>query len=319
MLKYMARVSVIAFGSAIALSSIPHPITLAAPEFCPDTNNPTPAQTARTVEFKQFGVKVRIPANYRTLLRNDGTVSILAPGDFNLIQCLAKGIPVKGTDAIQMDTFQLRSNPTGLSLKDFVTQASGPKFSEQIIRQSINGIEVLVREVPEQEGRLSGSAHAWYQVDGIDGMVEVNTTYKTDLFDLLKRTQLIVAKPPVDLPQPPLSGPSHSKTENLLVLAFKAATDLGYTPHSVRETVLRQNNMAENPTQSTVTITQEGLLDDSIAGHQFMVQFQRSVGGRWEITNLQKKRKCQSGRGSQSYSTELCILNAFAHDLKAIA
>ena len=100
--------------------------------------------------------------------------------------------------------------------------------------------------------------------------------------------------------------PTKSSNDNLVVLAIDAAKDLGYSSNSVRETILRQNNSAENPTQSTVTITQEGLLDDSIAGHQFIVQFQKASSGRWEITTIQKKRKCQPGRGSQAYSTELC-------------
>ena len=305
MLKQLIRRALILGANAIALPFLSMSTAIAAPEFCPDTANPPPARTLREVQLKQFGIKVQVPANYRTLLRNDGTVSILAPGDFNLIQCLAKGMPVKGTDTIQMDTIQRRPNPNQLNLKDYVTQTPDSKFSPKITSVTVNRIDVLVRELPEQAGILEGSAHAWYQVNGIDGIIEMNTTYKTDLFDLLKRTQLL-SEPstPQTSSQPP--AVSSASNDNLVQMAIASATDLGYQPNVYRETILRQNNSVEGATQSTVTITQEGLLDDSITGHQFIVQFQRTPGAPWEMTNLQKKRKCQPGRGAQAYSTELC-------------
>ncbi|MEM9908908.1 MAG: hypothetical protein AAF921_28265 [Cyanobacteria bacterium P01_D01_bin.44] len=188
--------SIFALASAIALNLAPlssSAVAATAQPTCPGDNHIPTATTTRTVEFHEFGVQVTIPANFRTLLYNDGTVAILHPVDFNLIQCLTLGLPVLGTDALQPESFRLISNPEGLTAQNYAMSLDIPGFalSETIFMQTANGIQVFIREALEQEGMGIGIAYAWYQPDDINGIVEISTATKDELLDLLSRTQLI--------------------------------------------------------------------------------------------------------------------------------
>lgn len=262
---------------------------------CPNTDDRTPLPTTRQVELKQFGIRVTIPSNFRTILRNGGTVSIAAPGDFNLLTCIAEGMPAPKNNAIAMETIRLRPNPENLNLQSFIQKDPTPNLSDSVESQTINGFDVLMRQ-----GEAPGSelAYALFQVDGIQGILEVTAPSKIQLLDLLKRIQLFST----DSVQTEIQ-----EEDNLVLLALGLVKSLGYQTNSDRETITRQNNRVENPTQSTVTITQEGLLDDSIAGQQFVIQFQKNSNDRWDVLSLQKNRKCQVGRGSQEYTKELCL------------
>jgi len=57
-----------------------------------DTDEYEPAATTqRVVELPQFQLAVSIPSNYRTMLRQDGTVQILHPQDYEFIRCILQG------------------------------------------------------------------------------------------------------------------------------------------------------------------------------------------------------------------------------------
>jgi len=172
------------FSSAIAQS--------VTPPSCPGEQNIATATATRTAELQAFGTTVTIPANFRTLLYNDGTVAILHPVDFNLIQCLALGLPVLGTDAVQPTNFRLIPNPGGLSTQAYATnlEISGFSLSEPTAMQTVNGVQVVIREATEQSGLASEIAYAWYQPASIDGIVEVSTATKDELLDVLSRIQL---------------------------------------------------------------------------------------------------------------------------------
>ncbi|MEN8444227.1 MAG: hypothetical protein ABG776_04350 [Cyanobacteria bacterium J06555_13] len=159
---------------------------------CPGDQNIATATTTRIAEFQSLSTKVTIPANFRTLLYNDGTIAILHPVDFNLIQCLTLGLPVLGTDAIQPTSFRLIPNPEGFSPQDYAANLdiSGFTLSEPTSMQTTNGIQVVIREATEQSGLALEIAYAWYQPTGVDGLVEVSTATRAHLLDVLSRIQL---------------------------------------------------------------------------------------------------------------------------------
>lgn len=196
--------SVLSIGSTVALSTfttfssaIAQPATQPATQptaqlLCPGDQNIATATTTRIAEFQSLSTKVTIPANFRTLLYNDGTIAILHPVDFNLIQCLTLGLPILGTDAIRPTSFRLIPNPAGLSPQGYAAtlDMSGFTLSEPTSMQTIHGIQVVIREATEQSGLASEIAYAWYQPAGVDGIVEVSTATREDLLDVLSRIQL---------------------------------------------------------------------------------------------------------------------------------
>ncbi|MEM8505286.1 MAG: hypothetical protein AAF716_19300 [Cyanobacteria bacterium P01_D01_bin.1] len=189
-------IGVLSTGSAITISAFAPASTAIAQSTtqpaCPGDQTIAAATTTRIVEFSSLGTKVTIPENFRTLLYNNGTISILHPVDFNLIQCLTLGLPVYGTDAIRAERFRLVPNSEELSPQDYAASLTMPGYtlSESSKMQTRNGIQVVIREAFEQKGLGVGIAYAWYQVDDIDGIIEVSTTTKKDLLNVLDRVQL---------------------------------------------------------------------------------------------------------------------------------
>ncbi len=57
---------------------------------CPYVDEP-PSQTTRVARLDRLGVEVTIPSNYRTMLRQDGSVEILDPATFTLFECMSRG------------------------------------------------------------------------------------------------------------------------------------------------------------------------------------------------------------------------------------
>lgn len=194
--SYNLLPSALSAGSAIALAVFtPFTAAIAQPATqptCPGEQNTATATTTRMAEFPTLNTNVTIPSNFRTLLYNNGTIAILHPDDFNLIRCLALGLPVIGTDALRSTSFRLIPNPEGLSPQDYAANLATPGFtlSAPITMQTTNGIQVVIREATENSGLALEIAYAWYQPVGVDGLVEVSTTTKEELVDVLNRIQL---------------------------------------------------------------------------------------------------------------------------------
>lgn len=282
----------IALGSWGYLRQLPPVI---GQETCSNTNDQTAVNETRTVKFEQFGIQLEIPRNFRTMLHNDGSISILKPGDFNLIRCLAQGIPVTGTDAIYPQTLRRQPNPENLSLQAFARKrslGSSPEISQALI----NGFEIVFAEI---QGQFD-EAYAWYQVPDVPGIVEVQSLNKASLVSLLEQAT------PLTEASEPLLLPNQAVGKDPLIVALAAAQALGYSPESFRVTIDRQNDFTENPQYSTVTITQEGLLDDSVYGQRFFITLTRASDGTWTIDDLQTTWRCQRGRNPGIYSPELC-------------
>lgn len=56
----------------------------------------------------------------------------------------------------------------------------------------------------------------------------------------------------------------------------------------------------------TVTITSDGLMDDSVRGEKFRLGLKADQQGVWRFTSASKSWRCQPGRGSQSFTTVKC-------------
>lgn len=63
--------------------------------------------------------------------------------------------------------------------------------------------------------------------------------------------------------------------------------------------------LLDSPEQQVVTITQTGLPDDSVEGRLIRLDFQPD-GDNWQVDWVGQQQRCQEGRGSQDWTTELC-------------
>ncbi len=84
-------------------------------------------------------------------------------------------------------------------------------------------------------------------------------------------------------------------------IEFVALKDPTALTTSVRARAAR----LENPREVRVTLTEDGLPDDSIRAVRFVLEFRRS-GPRWELQSARRTQRCQPGRGHQRFSPRPC-------------
>jgi hypothetical protein len=58
--------------------------------------------------------------------------------------------------------------------------------------------------------------------------------------------------------------------------------------------------------EATVTVTREGLADDSTRALRYLIVLERADGESWRLRSARRTQRCQPGRGSQAFSTKLC-------------
>ena len=63
---------------------------------------------------------------------------------------------------------------------------------------------------------------------------------------------------------------------------------------------------AEGSDLMTVTVMDEGLLDDSVSSEKLVLKLKRGSGGVWKVLSGQRSWKCWQGRGHQNYSAVPC-------------
>jgi len=68
----------------------------------------------------------------------------------------------------------------------------------------------------------------------------------------------------------------------------------------------RTISVEEEDGRAIVTIIDEGYRDDSVNGAKYIINVIQDVDEVWYISSAEWGVKCQSGRGHQNYSTELC-------------
>lgn len=92
-----------------------------------------------------------------------------------------------------------------------------------------------------------------------------------------------------------------------LAIALLAASENGYiTTGTMEENIQILGNSGEVQTRSLVTITQEGLLDDSVLGQRFTIQLEKNTTGNWQVVSLEKTWRCRRGANTTTYTPKLC-------------
>jgi hypothetical protein len=58
--------------------------------------------------------------------------------------------------------------------------------------------------------------------------------------------------------------------------------------------------------EASVTVTRDGLADDSTRALRYQIVLDRADDERWRLRSARRTQRCQPGRGSQEFSTKLC-------------
>jgi hypothetical protein len=58
--------------------------------------------------------------------------------------------------------------------------------------------------------------------------------------------------------------------------------------------------------EATVTVTRDGLADDSTRALRYLIVLERADDESWRLRSARRTQRCQTGRGSQAFSTKLC-------------
>ena len=77
------------FSLFLVLTTVLHERSVWAQSCNTSTPYESASSTLRSVELPDFGIKVDIPSNYRTMKRQDDSVLILNPKDYEFLQCMA--------------------------------------------------------------------------------------------------------------------------------------------------------------------------------------------------------------------------------------
>lgn len=64
---------------------------------------------------------------------------------------------------------------------------------------------------------------------------------------------------------------------------------------------------AEIGSRAVATITQEGLLDDSVRAVRYRLVLRRQADGSWRIFSAERTQRCWAGRGHEDFSADLCV------------
>jgi hypothetical protein len=78
-------------------------------------------------------------------------------------------------------------------------------------------------------------------------------------------------------------------------------------PVALTTSVVLETSPPEGGEQAVVTVTKEGLADDSIGALRYVLEFERQVDGSWRLQSAAWAQRCQGGRGHQDFTPELCI------------
>lgn len=87
--------------------------------------------------------------------------------------------------------------------------------------------------------------------------------------------------------------------------AMAAAEFLRLDERTAAATTIEGRASAEGAGPETVTVTLDGLLDDSVRAERWTLTF-TPEGENYVLTGATWAQRCQSGRGHQDFSSDLC-------------
>lgn len=78
-------------------------------------------------------------------------------------------------------------------------------------------------------------------------------------------------------------------------------------PVALTTSVVMETHPPEGGDEAEVTVTKDGLADDSIAALRYVLEFERRADGSWRLRAAAWTQRCQPGRGHQDFTPELCV------------
>ncbi|MEC4805506.1 MAG: hypothetical protein SAJ12_05565 [Jaaginema sp. PMC 1079.18] len=144
----MKILSIIAL-SGILFGGFMSPRAIAQPVCSVDGDFEPRSSTTRTLTLREWGIAVKIPENYRSMKLQNGSVMILHPDDFQMIQCIAQG--GRGGHGFYSETIQLVPDDLTIDLQEQARWTMGFGTNAQGDR-----VPVSERIIPYQKGNISG-------------------------------------------------------------------------------------------------------------------------------------------------------------------
>jgi hypothetical protein len=87
------------------------------------------------------------------------------------------------------------------------------------------------------------------------------------------------------------------------ILEFLSLDD----PDARTTTVVMETGSPEGGDRAVVTVTEDGLADDSVRALRIVLEVERQGDGSWRLLSAAWAQRCQAGRGHQDFTPELCI------------
>lgn len=80
---------------------------------------------------------------------------------------------------------------------------------------------------------------------------------------------------------------------------------VGLEGQSAHRQIDSQGQPVENPRQITISVTDSGLLDDSVSARRTILVFERQ-DWHWQLRDVQESWRCQRGSDTQHFHRRLC-------------
>jgi hypothetical protein len=98
------------------------------------------------------------------------------------------------------------------------------------------------------------------------------------------------------------TGPiQHQTLQSPIAIVLDVTGDQGRS-----QQILREDDSGEAATTTTITVIQDGLMDDSIRGFKYIFKLSKKPNGNWIIKKQSKLLRCWRGRGHEAFSKEPC-------------
>jgi hypothetical protein len=104
-----------------------------------------------------------------------------------------------------------------------------------------------------------------------------------------------------------VTAPGWADSPMRIALEFLDLADPSQSDGPAFTTTVVQEANPEDGEQAQVTVTLEGLLDDSVQAVRYDLRFQRGAAGAWTLVSATWAQRCAPGRGHQDFGPQLCV------------